>query len=83
MYLVRLFAFVVAARCRFCHCLLLMVFVEEVTLEHRLSSWILQVDLIFFNGIGVFPLLVVNVIFIKVIIVITWLEIRLKSSFSQ
>lgn len=70
--LVGLFALVIAASCRFCHRSLLMVLVEEVTFEHGLCRRIFQVDLVFLHGLGVFPLLIVNVVLVKIVIVLAW-----------
>ena len=70
--LVGLFALVVAARRRLGHCRLLMVLVKEVTFEHCLRSWIFQVDLVFFDGLGIFPFLVVYVILVKIVVVLAW-----------
>lgn len=72
MYLIRLFSFIVAARCRFGHRSLLMVFIKEVTLEHGLRRRVLQMDLILLDGIGILPFLVVDMILIKVVALLTW-----------
>jgi len=72
MYLIRLFSFIVAARCWFSHRSLLMVFIKEVPLEHGLRRWVLQMDLILFNGIGILPFLVVDMILIKIVALLTW-----------
>jgi len=81
--LVGLFALVVAACRRLRHCRLLMVLVEEVPFEHCLSRWVFQMDLVFFNGLGVFPLLIVNVILVEIVVVMTWEERGVYSPFLQ
>jgi len=70
--LVGLFALVVAARRRLRHRRLLMVLVEEVPFEHCLRRRVFQVDLVFFHCFRVFPLLVVNVVLVKIVIVLAW-----------
>lgn len=83
MLLVWLISFVVSACRRFRHCLLLVVFIEEITLEHGLGRRILQVNLIFFHCIGILPLLIVHMVLIKVIVLITRQESWLQSSLMQ
>ena len=58
-----------------------MVLIEEVAFEHGLGCWVLQVDLVFFDGVSVLPLLVVDVILVEVVIILTWKETGLCSSF--
>lgn len=74
--LVRLIAFIVATSGGLSHGGLLVVLIKEVSFEHGLSGWILQVYFVFLNGFGIFPLLVINMIFIKIIILLRWLELR-------
>ena len=51
-----------------------MVLVEEVALEKLLCSWILEMNLVLFNCLGVLPLLVIDVIDIEVFVVLIGLE---------
>lgn len=43
-----------------------MILIEEIAFEKLLSRWIFQMNFIFFYCIGVFPLLIVNMILVKV-----------------
>ena len=49
-----------------------MILVKEVTLEHGLGRWVLQVDLILLDSVSVFPFLVVDMILIEVVVLLTW-----------
>ena len=49
-----------------------MILVKEVTFEHSLGRWVLQVDLVLLDGVSVLPLLVVDMILIKVVILLAW-----------
>lgn len=49
-----------------------MILVKEVTLEHGLGRWVLQVDLILLDSVSVLPFLVVDMILIEVVVLLTW-----------
>ena len=66
--LVGLFALVVAACRRLRHCRLLMVLVKEVTFEHCLGCYSLQMNLIFLHSILILPFLIVHMILIKIVV---------------
>lgn len=50
-----------------------MILVEEVSLEHCLCCWVLQVDLILLDRISILPLLIVNVILVEVVAILAGL----------
>jgi len=50
-----------------------MIFVEVIPFEKLLSRRILKVNFVLLNGFCIFPLLVVNVVLIKVLIV--WIRL--------
>lgn len=82
MVLVRLLAFVISTSGWFSHCLL-VVFIEEITFEHCLGCWVLQMDFIFLYCFCVFPLLIINVIFIKIIIILRRFKLSYKPALLQ
>ena len=43
-----------------------MILIKKVPLKKLLGGWIFEMHFVFFNGFGVFPLLVVNVILVKI-----------------
>lgn len=69
--LVRLLALIIAAGRRLGHGCLLMVLVEEVALEHGLRCRVFEVDLILLDGLGVLPLLIIDVVLIEIIVILT------------
>ena len=69
--LVRLLALIITTGRRLGHCCLLMILVKEVALEHGLRCRVFQVDLILLDCLGVLPLLIIDVVLIKIIVILT------------
>lgn len=59
----------------------MVVLVEEVTFEKLLSCRVLEVNFILFYSFFIFPLLIVNVILVKVFCVLIGNVRRLNSKF--
>jgi len=78
------FYLVIAAGCGLCIARRrMMVLVKEVALEQRLSRWIFEMHVVFFDGFCVFPFLIINMILVKVFTVLIWDVRSSKSAFLE